>query len=184
MKIFLNKLLYGGGVVFDLLKWTILAVVVLLILFRFWLSIFIVDGESMEPNLHDKEIVLLKNNAYNSEIPSRGDVVAVRYPGDPEHKKYVKRVVGLPGEVVQLKNGRVHINGEVLSENYLEYSLYTNPQSAIKNNWKLGKEEYFLMGDNRPYSNDSRYFGPVEKRFFDGKAILIVFPRWRLVSNL
>lgn len=183
MKKFFYKLLFGGGIVFDLSKWLILAIIVFLLVFRFLLSFFIVDGESMEPNLHDKEIVLLQNNSYNRSDPTRGDVVAVRYPGDPEHKKYVKRVVGLPGETVQLKNGEVYINGNLLDETYLMYNVKSEPSKSTLTTWKLSSEEYFLMGDNRPFSNDSRYFGPVEKRFFDGRAISIIYPRVHLIQK-
>lgn len=175
MKDFFNKILFGGGVIFDLTKWIIFIVVVLILINKFWLTIFIVDGLSMEPNLHDKEFVLLKVSAYNSSDPKRGDVVAVRYPGDPEHKKYVKRVIALPNETLAIKNGSVYINGAEILENYLPYGNTTVPAG----NWQLKNDEYFLMGDNRINSNDSRYFGAVEKRFLSGQATTIIFPRFR-----
>lgn len=180
MKKFFNKLLYGGGIVFDLTKWVIFVLVVFLLFFKFLFSVFIVDGESMEPNLHDKEIVLLQDSK-ESDNPERGEVVAVLYPGDPEHKKYVKRIVGLPGETVSIKNGLVYINDVLLDESYLSYNVKTEPYRI--SSWKLEENEYFLMGDNRGVSNDSRYFGPVEKRFFDGKAISIIFPRFHLIGD-
>jgi len=181
MSKFVNKIIYGGGIFFDLCKWIIFAVILLLLIFRFWLSIFIVDGESMEPNLHDKEIVILNNSHYNDRNPERGDIVAVKYPGDPEHKKYVKRVVGLPGDTVSLKDGKVYLNGKQFEEKYIYYNIKTEPSKITLTEWKLSSGEYFLMGDNRAFSNDSRYFGAVEKRFFEGKAIIIVFPRVHLL---
>jgi signal peptidase I len=177
MNSFFNKILFGGGVLFDLCKWVILFVVVVILIVKFWFTFFIVDGISMEPNLHDKEIVLLKVSAYNSADPKRGDVVAVKYPGDPEHKKYVKRVVGLPGEKIEIKNDQVYIDGKLDVEEFLPYGTQTRPDKA----WQLSSIEYFLMGDNRPGSNDSRYFGPVEKRFITGEATTIVFPRFRQI---
>ena len=176
---FFNKILYGGGKVFDLLKWVFLLVIVFVLIFNFVISIFIVDGLSMEPNLHDKEWVLLQKNAYSSKDPSRGDVVVVRYPGDPEHKKYVKRVIGLPGETVKIQYGSVFIDDKPLAEDYLPFDIATYPDGE----WKLETGMFFLMGDNRPNSNDSRYFGPVEKRFFDGKALRIIYPRFRLIGT-
>lgn len=182
-KKFLSKLISGGGILFDLSKWIILTVVVLLLITRFLITIFIVDGESMEPNLHDKEAVLLQVNSYSNSEPVRGDVVVVRYPGDPENKKYVKRVIGLPGETIQIMNGGVYIGGKPLDEKYLKYDVKSEPSRADLNIWVLSSQEYFLMGDNRPFSNDSRYFGPVEKRFFDGRAISIVFPQIRSIKK-
>jgi signal peptidase I len=171
---FLQKLLYGGGVFFDLTKWLILVVVVLIIVNKFWFTIFIVDGESMEPNFHDRELVLLnKNYLRSSTLPERGDAVVVAYPGDPEHKRYVKRVVGLPGETIEVKYDSVTINGKRLSENYIPFGTNMEPEGS----WQLRSDQYFLMGDNRENSNDSRYFGPVERRFFIGKAAVIIYPR-------
>ena len=182
-KKFFSKLISGGGILFDLSKWIILAVVVLLLVTRFLITIFIVDGESMEPNLHDKEAVLLQINSYNNSDPIRGDVVVVRYPGDPDNKKYVKRVIGLPGETIELKNGKVYVDGKLVDEKYLSYSVKSEPSKVDLTTWRLSATEYFLMGDNRPFSNDSRYFGPVEKRFFDGRAISIIFPQIRSIKK-
>ncbi len=180
MSSFFNKILFGGGVIFDLTKWIILLVVLIILINKFWITIFIVDGISMEPNLHDKELVMLNVSSYNSAEPKRGDVVVVKYPGDPDHRKYVKRVIGLPGEKIALVNGGVYINGKLLEEYYLPYGITSDPDQT----WQLSSKEYFLMGDNRPNSNDSRYFGAVEKRFIVGKAITIIFPRFRLVPAL
>lgn len=169
---FLNRFLYGGGILFDLCKWVILAAVLLIIVHKFWFTIFIVDGLSMEPTIHDKELVMLKRfgSTANAE---RGDVLAVKYPGDPDHKKYIKRVVGLPEDRISIKNAKVYVNNSLLDEKYIPFGVETEPDGE----WALSAEEYFLMGDNRPGSNDSRYFGAVEKRFFLGKAITIIYPR-------
>lgn len=174
MNSFINKLLFGGGIVFDLLKWVILLAVVMILIFEFWLSIFVVDGLSMYPVLNDKEVMVLQRNSYNSKNPVRGDIVGVKYPGDPVHKKYLKRVVGLPGETLSIQDNKVYINGKVLEENYLPFNAATVPDQTVK----LGSDHYFLMGDNRPNSNDSRFFGPVEKRFIEGKALVIIYPRF------
>lgn len=167
--------------VFDLLRWVVLAAVVLLLISTFWFTFFVVDGVSMEPNLGDKEIVLLQKNAYIGERkPNRGDAVVVQYPGDPEHKRYVKRVIGLPGEQIAVKRGRVYADGKILTETYLPFNVVTEPVGQ----WNLDQDQYFLMGDNRSASNDSRFFGGVEKRFFMGKATMIVFPRLRFLRDI
>lgn len=180
MNKFFNKILYGGGVIFDICKWIILAVVVIILINKFWVSVFIVDGESMEPNMHDKELILLKISSYASANPQRGDVVVVRYPGDPDNRKYVKRVVALPGEKLEIKDSKVYINNQLLEEYYLAFDLPTDPDKI----YQIPPGQYFLMGDNRPFSNDSRYFGSVEKRFIVGQATTIIFPRFRQISTL
>ena len=161
-------------------KWIILAAVVIVLINKFWVTVFIVDGESMEPNMHDKELSLLNVSSYNTADPKRGDVVVVRYPGDPDHKKYVKRVIGLPGEKLEIKNSQVYINDNLQEEYYIAYELPTDPDKVVE----IKKDQFFLMGDNRPVSNDSRYFGAVEKRFIVGQATTIIFPRFKQISTL
>lgn len=180
MKDFTYKLLYGGGIFFDLCKWIILAAIVIILVHKFLVTIFIVDGASMEPTIHDKELVVLRRFRKANDLPKRQDVVAVRYPGDPDNKKYIKRVIGIPGDKVEVKDEKVYVNDFLFDEPYIGYGVYTEPNGV----WQLKNNEYFLMGDNRPGSNDSRYFGPVEKRFFLGKAVTIVFPRFMQVKDL
>jgi len=177
---FFNKILYGGGVIFDMCKWIILAVVLIILINKFWVSLFITDGASMEPNIHDKELVLLNVSKYSKAEPKRGDVVVVRYPGDPDNRKYVKRVIGLPGEKLEIKNGLVYINNKLLEEYYIALDVSTEPDKNVQ----LEPNKYYLMGDNRPFSNDSRYFGSVEKRFIVGQATTIIFPRFKSVPTL
>lgn len=179
MKNFLEKLLFGGGVVFDLFKWLIMAIVVITLVGKFLFSVFFVDGESMAPNLETKELVTLNIAAYYAHNPARGDVVVVKYPGDPTQKKYVKRVVGLPGEKITIKGGRVYIDDKLLQEEYLDYGVSTVPNKDVS----LTDKQFYLMGDNRPGSNDSRFFGPVEKRFITGRATVVLFPRLRQIPK-
>lgn len=180
MKNYFRAILYGGGVFLDLTRGIIILVIVLAIINTFWMTVFVVDGLSMEPNLHDKELVLLQKDAYaRKKNPKRGDIVVVQYPGDPAHKRYVKRVIGLPGEKVETKEGQVHVNGGLLKELYVPYGIMSEPNGS----WTLSNIEYFLMGDNRPNSNDSRFFGGVEKRFIVGKALDIIFPRMRSLTE-
>ena len=155
-------------------------VVALIIVNKFWFTIFIVDGESMEPNFHDRELVLLnKNYLRGSALPARGDAVVVQYPGDPEHKRYVKRVIALPGESIEVGYDLVAVNGKRLTESYIPYGTNMEPEG----NWQLRSDQYFLMGDNRENSNDSRYFGPVERRFFIGRAAAIIYPRFLAIEK-
>lgn len=176
---FFNKLIYGGGIAFDMGKWIILVIVILVLIHRFFFSLFIVDGVSMEPNLHDKTVALMDKGAFSPLNLKRNDPVVVAYPGDPTKKTYVKRTIGLPGETVEIKNSEVFINGQQLSQNYLPAGTLTEPDGK----WILSSDEYFMMGDNRENSNDSRVFGPIEKRFVLGKVIATVFPKLRTLNN-
>lgn len=98
---------------------------------------------------------------------TRGDVVILKYPGDPKHHHYIKRIVGLPGESVGIVGGTVVVNGTVLAEPYLANGTVTEPDIPPH---QLGATEYYTLGDNRAVSNDSRYFGPVDAHFIVGKV--------------
>lgn len=173
-----EKLVYGGGLFFDLTKWIILTIVCFSLINSFWFTIFIVDGESMEPTLHDGEVVLMdKSFSRQDRKPERGDAVVVKYPGDPDNKKYIKRVIGLPRETVRISSGKVYLQNKQVKESYLPIGATTYPDGE----WAMKDGEYFLMGDNRENSNDSRYFGPVEQRFFVGKATNVLLPSLRAI---
>lgn len=170
----IGKIVYGGGFVFDFARWLLILGIVILILHYFVITIFIIDGLSMSPTFDSGEVGVLNKIVYDFSEPKRGDVVVVKYPGDPEHKRYVKRVVGMPGEKIEVRGGQVYIDGTVLIEGYLPKGMMTIKDGT----WQLDDNDYFLMGDNRMNSNDSRYFGPVEKRFIIGKTTWVLAPRF------
>ena len=131
-----------------------------------------VEGTSMNPLLSDQERIFINKFIYRFEPIERGDVVVFWYPLD-RSKSFIKRVVGLPGETVEIRMGRVYINGEDLKDQfvpstYLDGSNYT-PR-------KIPDSEYFVMGDHRDSSNDSRVFGPVQRQFIYGKAVFAYWP--------
>ncbi|MFA7253038.1 MAG: signal peptidase I [Patescibacteria group bacterium] len=175
----LSKIVYGGGVLFDLAKWIIFAFIVIILANTLWVSVFVVDGPSMEPNYHDREFVLWQKNGTGIIYP-RGKVVVLCYPGDPDKRKYVKRIIGLPGERVDIYQGKVYINKKQLSENYIPPGVSTDPEGT----WIVKDNEYFVLGDNRPVSNDSRYFGPVETRFILGTSTAVILPRFMLAKDI
>lgn len=156
-----------------------LIVVVLVLIGVFAVQPVVVEGTSMVPQLHDGERLLVNKIVYyNIESVSwghinRGDIVVFWYPKEPD-KSYVKRVIGLPGETVEVKNGRVLINGNELNEDYLDYehnqSLPTWPAKKVDDHY------YFVMGDNRDNSSDSRYWGLVPQKYVYGKAF---FRYWK-----
>jgi signal peptidase I len=148
----------------------ILAIILGVVLVRGWLiEGLIVSGRSMEPTLHDRERLLVLKKHYSAKnLPSRGDIVIFSAPGDGE--PVVKRVVGLPGEVLQTWGSRVFINGELLSEPYA-YGRQPTPRAL-----QIPPGYVYLLGDNRDNSEDSRYFGPIDLQNIRGRAVLVLWP--------
>ena len=148
---------------------TALLTILLYVLINATLGRFRVEGQSMEPNFHENEYVLVDKISYQLWSPQRGDVVVFNYPRATE-KDFIKRVIGLPGETVEVREGKVYINGTPLAEAYLNFP--TNYGGL----WTLGPTEYFMMGDNRNNSSDSRAWGPLEKHYMVGRVIAIYWP--------
>ncbi|MFA6493154.1 MAG: signal peptidase I [Patescibacteria group bacterium] len=167
-----QKFFYGTGCVFELTKWLIVLIVLGTLVHFYIGTISIVDGQSMEPNFHSGEYLIVNRWTYLFGTPSRGDPVVLRFPGDPEHVKYIKRIIGLPGEKVSIQSGSVYINDQKLPESYLAPGTQTYPNMTKQ----LGSEDYFLMGDNRLNSSDSRIWGVCPKRDLIGKPWYALWP--------
>ena len=131
-----------------------------------------VEGTSMAPLLSDQERIFINKFVYHFEPIGRGDVVVFWYPLD-RTKSFIKRVVGLPGDEVEIRRGRVYINGKNLEEPYVP-SQYID--TAAYGPVQIPRDEYFVMGDHRISSNDSRIFGPVPSAFIYGKAVFAYWP--------
>ncbi len=162
--------------VWEFAKIIIIAGIIVLPIRYFLFQPFIVKGDSMVPNFHSGDYLIVDEISYRFSNPVRGDVVVLRYPLD-NSQRFIKRIIGLPGETVEIKNGKVNIlkNGEIveLSEkNYLPDSLATGGDVTLT----LGENKYFVMGDNRPFSYDSRRWGVLPIEDIIGKAFLRVFP--------
>lgn len=155
---------------FELLKGMLVLVIILVLVNLFVATIFRISGESMLPNFADGQFIVVDKLSYLLHPPVRGDVVVIRFPADPDHRKFIKRVIGLPGEKVEIRNGLVYVDERQLQELYLPTNLLTSPD-LVK---VLRGDEYFLVGDNRPNSNDSRFFGPVPLDEFVGKSQAIL----------
>ena len=128
----------------------------------------------MMPALTDQERIFINKFTYRFGIGDieRGDMVVFWYPNDPS-KSYIKRVIGLPGDTVQIDNGVVLVNGKQLREDYLPEE-YRDHQSYGPR--PVPREQYFVLGDHRSSSNDSRAWGPVERKFIYGKAVFVYWP--------
>jgi signal peptidase I len=131
-----------------------------------------VEGTSMAPLLSDQERIFINKFVYRFEPIQRGDVVVFWYPVDPT-KSFIKRVVGLPGETVEIRQGVVYVNGKSLSEPYVP------PQYEDLSDYpptRVPPDKFFVMGDHRISSNDSRVFGAVESRYIYGRAVFAYWP--------
>jgi signal peptidase I len=131
-----------------------------------------VEGTSMQPQLRDQDRLFINKFVYRFEKISRGDVVVFHYPRDPE-KSYIKRVIALPGDSLRIDAGRVYVNGERIDEEYVPHA-YRDSRSMPEIVIPAG--HYFVMGDHRSISSDSRDFGPVERDLIYGKAAFVYWP--------
>ena len=161
----------------EILSWILtiaVAVAAALLIRTFLFEPIRVDGESMCDTLQDGEIMLVTKPEYLFGDPQRGDVVICKYPGRTEN--FVKRVMGIPGDVIEIRSNVVYRNGEALDEPYLTPERNDNGFSMAP--FTLGEDEYFVMGDNRNASSDSRKaeIGMVDERLIVGKVLLRVFP--------
>lgn len=163
--------------IYELFK-TVIFVLVMAFVIRFFLfQPFVVQGVSMEPNMHDSEYLIVDRLTYKFKAPERGEVVIFDAPDHPG-TDYIKRVIGLAGEEIEITANQIKINGVDLEEKYLPEDFQTlidgNSRSILKKN--LGADEYFVMGDNRQHSLDSRVFGVIKKSVIVGRAWIVLYP--------
>lgn len=161
---------------YDILKNVVIIFLIAFAIRYFVMQPFIVDGSSMEPNYHNKEYLIVNKIAYRFSEPKKGDVVVFKYPKDPA-VDYIKRIIATPGDVIDIKDNLVRVNGQVIDEPYLSFeteTLVKNESGELAR--KLKDNEYFVLGDNRTHSSDSREWGILPKENIVGKSSLIVFP--------
>jgi len=171
----------------DSVQTFLIAAAVFLVIYAFLFRPFEVDGDSMYPNFHNHEYVITNLIALRFQTPKLGDVVVFKAPPDPS-KDYIKRVIGLPGDTISIKDGQVYRNGELFDQSsFLKPDVTTYGESFLKDgdSVKVPTDEYFVMGDNRPYSSDSREWGFVKKDELIGESLLVYWPitQMRLVKN-
>ncbi|HKN31801.1 MAG TPA: signal peptidase I [Terriglobales bacterium] len=135
-----------------------------------------VEGTSMMPSLDDQERIFVNKFVYRLEPIQRGDIVVFRYPRDIS-KSYIKRVIGLAGDHIRIEDGQVYVNGKALDEDYVP-AAYADERSYPE--MVVPANSYFVLGDHRSMSNDSRDFGPVKETFIYGKAVFGYWPMDKL----
>jgi signal peptidase I len=156
----------------------IVEIVAITVLFFFLVRVlaqsYHVTDNSMQPGLSSDSDVMINKQAYLFRPPQRGDVIALHLPTNTSID-FLRRVIGLPGDTVQIDGTHVIVNGVTLNEPYVS----TNA-SPVVNTWKIPPDQYFVLGDNRPISKDSRFWGPIPKAYIVGKAILVYWPTNKL----
>ena len=166
-----------GEFLLEIVKVVIISLAIIIPIRSFLIQPFYVKGASMEPTFHDHQYLIINEISYRFNPIARGDVVVFRYPKDPQ-QYFIKRIIGLPGERVVVRDGKIKIynddfkNGVEISENmYLDTTLTMGTKDVV-----LGDDEFFVLGDNRDASLDSRSFGSVPKRLIVGKVWLRGYP--------
>jgi signal peptidase I len=169
----------GWLFIWDLVKVVVIALVIIIPIRFYVIQPFIVSGSSMEPTFENGQYLIVNELDYHIGNPQRGDVIVFKYPKNTS-EYFIKRVIGLPGEKVLIQNGKVIIyntanpNGFTLNESYLPAGLYT--EATTDQAITLGPDEYFVLGDNRPASSDSRFWGDVPSNDIVGKVVLRAYP--------
>jgi signal peptidase I len=180
-----SSIVAGALFIWDFLKVLLIALVIIIPMRYFVFQPFIVSGSSMEPNFTNKQYLIIDEISFYFKQPERGQVVVTKHPKDSE-QYLIKRIIGLPNEEIKIENGRVYVTNPKtketieLDETYLPNQGLTYPHyEAVIGGRKtlvLGSDEYFVMGDNRLASSDSRDWGPVSEKSLVGKVFLRVLP--------
>jgi signal peptidase I len=165
----------GSGFFTELLKFALVALIIVVPIRFFVAKPFIVSGASMDPTFKTGQYLIVDELTYHFNDPKRGDVIIFKYPKDPS-QYFIKRIIGLPGETVDIKAGEVYVtktNGEVLhlTEDYIQ-----NVGNGTDLSVTIPADQYFVMGDNRPESSDSRYWGLLPRKNIIGRAFVRLLP--------
>lgn len=166
----------GAEFIWEVIKIVVLALAIVIPIRYFLFQPFVIQGSSMEPNFHEADYLIVDELSYRLRQPERGEVIVFKYPLDTD-KRFIKRIIGLPGEIVEIKDGKIMVTGSdgkevTLSEPYIPADLKAPDMPP----YKLGDGQYFVLGDNRPYSSDSQDWGELPKRDIIGKVEFRLWP--------
>ena len=164
--------------IWEVMKIVAISLLIVIPVRYFVIQPFFVKGASMEPNFNDNQYLIIDELSYRLRTPERGEVIVFKYPEDPS-QYYIKRIVGLPGETIEIVNGLVIVyNGENPGGKALEENRYLESGQKTLGNMRitLAYDEYFVLGDNRNVSSDSRRWGPLKKEYIIGRAWFRAWP--------
>jgi len=173
----------------DSLKILLIALAIVIPIRMLLFQPFMVKGSSMEPNYHSSDYLIIDELSYRLRDPQRGEVVVFKYPLNPSYR-YIKRIIGLPGETIEITNGEVTVSKVNVAPKKIDESLYLSQK--VQEEWKntnygpltLKENEYFVMGDNRNNSSDSRTWGVLPVKNITGRVLLRLSPYEVLVNTL
>ena len=168
----LNKFLLEA---WDLVKFAVIALIIVIPIRMFVAQPFVVSGESMFPTFHDGEYLIVDELSYHLGNPSRGDVIVFRYPNDTT-RFFIKRIIGLPNETINIKHGEVTIVNKDNPDGFKLTEPYIDEPFDTSESFKTGTNEFFVLGDNRNRSSDSRTWGLLPKNLIIGRTYLRLLP--------
>lgn len=166
----------ASRVIYDIAETLVIALAIVVFIYLFIASPHEVIGRSMEDNFFDGEYLLADKISYFVGDPKRGDVVIFKHS---DTQDYIKRVIGFPGDKIEIRDGYVFVNGDKLDEsNYLDKNVYTDGGRELAEGevYTVPKDTYFVLGDNRGASSDSRSFGAIDQNTVKGRAVLVYWP--------
>jgi len=163
--------------IWEITKIVVIALVIVIPIRYFIFQPFYVKGASMEPNFNDGDYLIVDEITYRFKAPQRGEVIVFRYPNDPS-QRYIKRIIGLPGETIEVEQGKVMIYNNEGKEVTLEEAAYLPADIFTPGDMRivLNESEYFVLGDNRTASSDSRRWGPLPRQNIIGRALIRAWP--------
>lgn len=159
----------------ELLRFAFLALIIVVPIRAFVAEPFIVSGSSMSPTFENGDYLIIDKISYGLGKPERYDVVVFRYPGDPK-KFFIKRIVGLPNETVDIHGNTVTVTNETHQTGFTLEQPFVEKNGNSETHFELTEGEYFVLGDNRGASSDSRYWGAVDKKLITGRAVVRLLP--------
>jgi signal peptidase I len=162
--------------IFETLKIVIISLLIVLPIRYFLFQPFLVVGQSMAPTFSTGDYLIVDQISYRLREPQRGEVIVFKYPQNPS-QRYIKRIIALPGETVEIKKDKLHIfdkEGKEIKDGFIDLSSFSFAPGEGK--WVLRDNEYFVLGDNRPFSFDSRRWGPLPKENIIGRVVLRIWP--------
>ena len=161
----------------DFFEITIIGTTIFILVYLFVGQLLEISGDSMYPTLVDKEQIIAEKISTKFKPLEREEIVIFKHP-ENQKKLLVKRVIGLPGETIQIKDGQIYINGVVLNQPYITENTYTKGSKELIENieYRIHNNQYILLGDNRDESSDSRTFGQIPEKTIMGRALMVYFP--------
>jgi signal peptidase I len=174
-----------GTFIYSFIETVVIALVIAVVLYLFIMTPHEVLGNSMHPTYRNGEYLMANKLTYRFGEPKRGDVIIFEYS---ETQDFIKRIIGIPGDSIMIKDGKIYVNGNQLDESdYLADTVYTSGGDYLAQGETItiGEGKYFVLGDNRPHSSDSRTFGPISEDKIKGKAWIVYLPisEFRIVTH-